>query len=145
MWDNSISKERQFCALTEIKDVINIDTFVCTSQRQLKLLLLSQSKWQTAYQEKHTDCLDATQTPTLTTSIGVDSAGVTGNFALVLSEEQGQTTHFAPIPIRGLFWFLKYKCITLFTFTKWSPFNWLIPIISHFKVLDDGTVLCIHL
>ena len=62
----------------------------------------------------------------------------------VLIEEPGKTSHFALIPFRGLFLFLKWKCNALIAFTKCSPFsriNWLIPILSHFKMLDDGTIL----
>ena len=65
-------------------------------------------------------------------------------FATVLIEEPGKTSRFALVPFRGLFWFLKWKCNALIAFTKCSPFsriNWLIPIISHFKMLDDGTIL----
>ena len=36
---------------------------------------------------------------------GADSTGATGNFVPLLTEEPEQTSRFAPIPFRGLFWF----------------------------------------
>jgi len=72
---------------------------------------------------------------------GADSAGTSGNFAPVLTEKPWQTLCFVLISFRGLFWFLNWKCnIALIAFR----INWLIPIISHFKMLDDGTVLFIE-
>jgi len=35
-------------------------------------------------------------------SIGADSTGATGNFALVLTQEPGQTLRFAPVPFMAV-------------------------------------------
>ena len=59
------------------------------------------------------------------------------------SNKLGQTSCFALVPFRGQFWlWSESEIITLIAFTKCSTFsrrNW--PIIPHFKMLDDGTVL----
>ena len=65
--------------------------------------------------------------------------------AWVLAEERGQTSHFALVPYRGLFWFWsENSVIALIAFAKCSPFgriNWLLPIVPYFKMLAEGTSL----
>jgi len=43
----------------------------------------------------------------LFTYIGADSTGATGNFALVLTQEPGQTLRFAPVPFMAVLLFFK--------------------------------------
>jgi len=76
---------------------------------------------------------------------GAESAGATGDFPRYSLRNRGKH-HILARYLSGAyfnFW-SESTIITLIAITKCSTFsriNWLIPIISHFKMLDDGTLL----